>query len=153
MAGPQPPGAVGRGRFTPAQRVRKRSEYKLIQSQARRVSTASFALLIFAREPSKTGARLGIVVSRRIGNAVVRNRVKRLVREAFRATRELWESDVDLVVIARKVPEPATLAGVVAELEGRARAIAARTAEARKDREKRAEQVAPAATKTHTAPR
>ncbi len=101
------------------------------------MSTPSFALLIYARAPQPSGPRLGVVASRRIGNAVARARAKRLVREAFRATRDLWPEDVDLVVIARKPPGELRLSDVVAEWRSRAGAIAERAAEARKDREKR----------------
>ena len=44
------------------------------------------------RSGTPAPARLGITASRRVGGAVVRNRAKRLVREAFRATPELWFS-------------------------------------------------------------
>ncbi len=47
------------------------------------------------------GARLGITASKRIGNAVVRNRVKRIVREAFRHADGLFERDVEVVVLVR----------------------------------------------------
>lgn len=46
--------------------------------------------------------RLGVTVSRRIGNAIVRNRIKRRVRESFRiALRELLPPGASIVVIAR----------------------------------------------------
>ena len=69
--------------------------------------------------------RLGITVSRRAGNAAERNRAKRLIREAFRATRELWAPDLDVVVIARGPLGPLRLADVVGELRGAKQAIAA----------------------------
>ena len=47
-------------------------------------------------------SRIGITVSRKVGNAVIRNRFKRRLREWFRATRHEFETDVDLVVIARR---------------------------------------------------
>jgi ribonuclease P protein component len=50
--------------------------------------------------PSHT--RLGLSVSRRVGNAVVRNRVKRAIREWFRSSRDHVPNDVDIVVIARQ---------------------------------------------------
>lgn len=60
-------------------------------------------MLILARQPEDTGVcRLGVTASRRIGGAVTRNRAKRLVREAFRATGDLWPGGIDLVVIVRK---------------------------------------------------
>jgi ribonuclease P protein component len=46
-------------------------------------------------------SRLGITVSRRVGNAVVRNRIKRRVREWFRREKDQFQTGVDLVVIAR----------------------------------------------------
>jgi ribonuclease P protein component len=45
--------------------------------------------------------RLGVTVSRRVGKAVVRNRVKRAVREWFRRSREWLGGRLDVVVIAR----------------------------------------------------
>jgi ribonuclease P protein component len=60
------------------------------------------------------GLRLGLVVSRKVGNSVVRNRVKRALREAFRSLRlevqgwEAWDH-VDLIVLAR--PSAATTDG------------------------------------------
>lgn len=53
--------------------------------------------------------RLGLTVSRRVGNAVQRNRVKRAVREWFRLWRWELEESIDLVVIAR--PGAARLSG------------------------------------------
>jgi ribonuclease P protein component len=49
--------------------------------------------------------RLGVTVSRRVGNAVVRNRIKRAVREWFRWNRGRLEERADLVVIARQGAE------------------------------------------------
>ena len=96
-------------------------------------------LLLRARDASSpfVSARIGLTVSRRVGNAVVRNRAKRLLREAFRATRDLWASDLDLVVIVKSVSPGMALAQVVVEWRRAERAIRRRTAEARKDREKR----------------
>jgi ribonuclease P protein component len=79
---------------------------------------------------------LGITASRKVGNAVVRARTKRLIREAFRATRELWPPGIDLVVIAKRSPGESKLESVVSEwlgardkIERRIRALQARRAE------------------------
>ena len=63
--------------------------------------------------PARMGVevKLGLAVSRRVGNAVARNRVKRLVREWFRRNRSGLPPATDWVVIARKG---------AAELEARA---------------------------------
>jgi len=63
--------------------------------------------------------RLGVTVSRKVGNAVVRNRVKRRVREWFRTHGDRLPADVDIVVIARR--DAAELGGAeVAEVLDRA---------------------------------
>jgi len=74
-----------------------------------RIASEHFVILLMRREPEKPGdsPRLGVTVSARVGNAVVRNRVKRGVREWFRRSRSLLDTQRDLVVIAR--PGAATL--------------------------------------------
>lgn len=59
--------------------------------------------------------RLGITVSKRVGNAVVRNRVKRLIREAFRQIEHLQVAS-DLVVIAKREANGAPFATIRGEL-------------------------------------
>ena len=106
-----------KGRFPSSSRVRKRVEFLAIQDGGQRVSTARFVLILSVAR-GESSPRLGITASRRVGNAVVRNRAKRLVREAFRATRELWPEGVDLVVIVKRSTESLPLSSVVAEFQG-----------------------------------
>lgn len=125
--------------------VRKRAEFQEIQSQARRVKLPHFMLLLHARAPLPGDfgeTRLGITASRRVGNAVVRNRCKRLIREAFRATRDLWAEDLDLVIIVRQRLEGMKTGDVVAEWRSAADSIARRSDQARKDRTKRQSKLA-----------
>lgn len=49
----------------------------------------------------REGARLGVTVSRKVGNAVCRNRIKRWIREYFRTSRQRFTSVADLSVIAK----------------------------------------------------
>jgi ribonuclease P protein component len=65
---------------------------------------SEFVLLVARRraEDSSTRCRLGITASRKVGNAVVRNRVKRSVREWFRRDRARLGAEFDIVVIARR---------------------------------------------------
>jgi ribonuclease P protein component len=91
------------GRFGSARRVRKRAEFREIQGAGRRVSSRHFLVLVYVRGHGHP-TRLGLVVSRRVGNAVRRNRAKRLIREAFRHCPGWWQPGADLVVIARQWP-------------------------------------------------
>jgi ribonuclease P protein component len=102
--------------FPRERRLRKRRDFLRIQSQSRRVVTPHFVLLI-AHQPLRHGApaRLGLVVTRKVGNAVVRNRIKRLCRECFRRWVDLLPVGVDLVVIARAGAGALGLAAVQAE--------------------------------------
>ena len=98
-----------------AARVRKRREFLEIQRVGRRHPTRHF--LVVQAWGGDSPARLGITVTRKIGNSVQRNRVKRAVREVFRRSRSLLPGGVSLVVIARD--GSAALGGrtVEAELE------------------------------------
>ncbi|MBI4051559.1 MAG: ribonuclease P protein component [Elusimicrobia bacterium] len=60
--------------------------------------THSDVLVWSLSQPARTSVRLGIMVSRRLGNAVLRNRLKRLVREVFRLNKASLNKGVDLVV-------------------------------------------------------
>lgn len=68
--------------------------------QGRRASSNAFVVLVAPR-PDAAGPRLGITVSRKVGDSVRRNRVKRRIREWFRRGRPQTQA-VDIVVIARR---------------------------------------------------
>jgi ribonuclease P protein component len=106
-------GAAGRGasdsrseasardqRFPRSCRLRSRREFVEVYAKGRRVGSSSFTL--FALPNDRTTCRLGVTVSRKIGGAVVRNRVKRLLREVFRRNRSGLEPAMDLVVNAHR---------------------------------------------------
>lgn len=77
--------------------------------------------------------RLGLTVSKRVGNAVARNRWKRLVREAFRLTQDRLPA-VDLVCIARS-PAPPDLAHLLEAIPAMAGRISGRIRKATKHAE------------------
>ena len=105
------------GRFPSASRVRKRVEFLSIQERGQRVSTPRFVLILSA-SVAPGSPRLGVTASRKVGNAVVRARAKRLIREAFRATRSsLWPTGIDVVVIVKRSPGGSKLESVVLEWE------------------------------------
>ena len=62
--------------------------------------------------PEESAPRLGVITSGRIGNAVARNRARRLMREAFRLHQEALVKPVDLVLVARPSIADKDFAGV-----------------------------------------
>lgn len=88
-------------RFAKARRVRRRSEFQHVFDLSHRTKGRYFTLLM---APSTAGtARLGVVASRKLGDAVRRNRAKRLIREIFRRTHLLaLGQGIDVVVIPRR---------------------------------------------------
>ena len=82
----------------------------------RRASRHFVAVIAPARPGSAPAPRLGLAVSRRVGNAVARNRVKRRVREWFRQERASLALRTDWVVIARAGAAELDAAAVAREL-------------------------------------
>lgn len=70
--------------------------------QGKKHHTRHFILFIFRRDGGPDGLRLGLTVSRKMGNAVARNRIKRVVREFFRLHQHTFESPLDVVVIPKR---------------------------------------------------
>src|SRR5262245_11459574 len=88
-------------RFSRDRRIRRRADFVRVQSEGARVTTEHFVLLVAAGPDPSAPSRLGLVVTRRIGGAVARNRIKRVCRETFRMWPDLLPPGIDLVVIAR----------------------------------------------------
>jgi ribonuclease P protein component len=112
--------SAGTVRFSRDRRIASRADFRRIQSEGARVTTRHFVLLVAAGPDADAPSRLGLVVTRKVGSAVVRNRIKRVCREAFRLWPDLLPNGTDLVVIARagaKVERGAVaLAAVTLEL-------------------------------------
>ncbi|GAC1577814.1 MAG: hypothetical protein NVS3B20_25670 [Polyangiales bacterium] len=81
--------------------MRSRGEFLIAQSMGARVQTPHFILLLARGPQPPRAARLGITVTKKVGESVRRNRVRRLVREAFRRDPSLLPHGVDMVVIAK----------------------------------------------------
>lgn len=101
--------------FGKDERIRKRQDYLRIYQQGVRRNSARFTI-ITCRNP--TGVRrLGMTVSKKTGNAVQRNRIKRLLREFFRLNKSRLPVSQDIVIIAKRGILPLTYRDVRTELE------------------------------------
>ncbi len=86
-------------RFPEHCRLKKTAEFQQVYQYQQRAGDQH--LLVFARPNSLEWPRIGLSVSRKQGNAVLRNRKKRLLREAFRLSRHHLPTGYDLVLIPR----------------------------------------------------
>jgi ribonuclease P protein component len=120
---------TSRVRFPPGRRLRQRRQFVRVQAEGRRVAGKHF--LFFVRRQSDSdptvvaaGARFGITVTRKIGNAVTRNRIKRIVREGCRRTAWSFPAGWDLVIVARSSAATADSRQAMDELGALARRLA-----------------------------
>ena len=91
-------------RFRHEYHIRRGADFQ--RAYGRRATASDERLLIFGCANELPYPRLGLSVSRKYGNAVRRNRWKRMLREAFRLSREKFPSGIDLVVIPRGGDDP-----------------------------------------------
>lgn len=91
-------------RFQKHEHLRRPAEFKQVYDA--RCSVSDGRLVVYGRGNGLAHARLGLSVSRKVGPAVVRNRLRRLYREAFRLTRSELPADLDIVLVPRSRREP-----------------------------------------------
>jgi len=85
--------------YRPHEHLRRRDDFRRVFDQRRSVSDA--CLIVYGHPNGLDYLRLGLSVSRRLGNAVVRNKIRRRCREAFRLTRDQMPVGLDLVLVPR----------------------------------------------------
>ena len=112
-------------RFLSKYRLRRGADFQRVYRQ--RSSVSDQWLLIYGCHNGLGHPRLGLSVSRKLGGAVLRNRWKRLIREAFRLSRPELPEGVDLIVIPRPNAKP-ELDRLIASLTALAGRLASRLA-------------------------
>ena len=91
--------------FPRNEHIRTSAEFREVFDAGRRVSVRGF--IGYFQDASDGPRKFGMAVSRKVGNAVVRNRVKRYLREVYRRNRVTLRDGLCIVVVAR--PEAATM--------------------------------------------
>ena len=97
---PPPVPPSGNQRFPAVLHVKRGEDFDRAYAQRRRQDCGG--IIVYAARNGLPITRIGLSVSRKVGNAVARNRLKRLLREAFRAVQHALPTGLDLVVVARK---------------------------------------------------
>jgi len=90
-------------RFRWDERLHRKSDFKRVFQEGRRLSASGLTMWVFRRSEDETSQkpRLGLAVPKAYGNAVARNRLKRLLREAFRLNKTKLPPGIDMVFSAR----------------------------------------------------
>jgi ribonuclease P protein component len=102
-------------RMTKGMRLRRRPEFVSVQSSGRKIHGKLFMALVVETSADAPVGRVGLTVTKRIGNAVTRNRIKRRAREWLR--RHGWvPAGRDVVLVAKEAAAAASSAEMAADL-------------------------------------
>jgi len=103
--------------FGKERRIRRRVDFVRVQTHGERATSKHFVLLVDATpldegQTTRAPSRLGVVATKKVGDATMRNRIKRLSRECFRLWPGFVPDGIDLVVIAREGADQLVLSQV-----------------------------------------
>ena len=79
--------------------LKKNKDFQNVYRKGKSYANRYFVMYVLKNETEQN--RLGISVSKKVGNSVIRHHITRLVREAYRLHEEMFNSGLDIVVIAR----------------------------------------------------
>ncbi len=84
--------------LAPRERIKKKKDFLVLYKKGYRYKSRYFSLIGLSN--ALVYSRVGVVASRKVGNAVTRNKAKRWMRELFRRNKELLEPPLDLLIVA-----------------------------------------------------
>ena len=86
-------------RYPHSESLKKNRDFQLLYKEGK--SRANRYLVLYVKENGLEKNRLGVSVSKKVGNSIVRHRITRLIRESYRLHEDMFNSGLDMVVIAR----------------------------------------------------
>ena len=89
-----------------SQSLKKNADFQLVYRSGK--SFANKYLVMYVKENDSDVNRIGISVSKKVGNSVVRHRLKRLILESYRLHEDMFNSSLDMVIIARAAAKDKT---------------------------------------------
>ncbi len=90
--------------------IKKNGDFQLVYGTGK--SFANRFLVMYVRETGRDHSRVGISVSKKVGNSVVRHRMARLVRESFRLSEDVLRTGLDIVVVVRPAAKNENFRGI-----------------------------------------
>jgi len=94
--------------------LKKNSDFQNVYKSGK--SYANKYLIVYTLKNGTDTNRLGISVSKKVGNSVVRHRLKRLIKESYRLHEKVFNSGLDIAVIARKGSDACDFASIESAL-------------------------------------
>jgi len=91
---------MGAFSFPKSEKILNRADFVKLNRSGKRLYTKHFTLII--KKNGQGVTRLGVTVGKKSGNAVKRNRVKRLIRDFFRLNKKQFPQGYDIVIVAKK---------------------------------------------------
>ncbi len=84
----------------PQERIRKRKDFLFLYKKGKRYRGKYFNLIYLSNDFSFS--RMAVIVSKKVGNAVKRNKIKRQMRTLFRRNKNLLKAPLDIIIITKK---------------------------------------------------
>lgn len=86
-------------KYPHSESLKKNRDFQLLYKEGK--SRANRYLVLYVKENGLEKNRLGVSVSKKVGNSIVRHRITRLIRESYRLHEDMFNNGLDIVVIAR----------------------------------------------------
>lgn len=86
--------------YGPQERIRNKRDFLFLFKEGKRYKDKYFNLVYFPN--SLSSSRMAVIVSKEVGNAVVRNKMKRWMRDLFRRNKEYLKHNLDILIIIKK---------------------------------------------------